>query len=59
MDKIQIYYTCLIAFGFIVMLVYTTTNTDLPSTPARALPLKWALGLALGMPIIGRIYGWW
>lgn len=59
MDKVQIYYTCLIVLGFIMMIVNTTAGNDSPATASRHLPLRWALSLIIGLPVLGRIYGWW
>jgi hypothetical protein len=59
MDKVQIYYMCLIAFGFIGMLVMVTTETDSPSTASNKMPLKWVTAAILGLPIAGRVFNWW
>ena len=59
MDKVQIYYIVLLVINFIVMVGCTAARRESPAVPSEQLPLLWAIRIAFGLPIMGRLFGWW
>ena len=61
MDKVQVYYTCLLSIGVVGKFIGAAINPHKRFSEFTCLQqLLWMpVGLLLVLPITGRIYGWW
>ncbi len=61
MDKVQVYYTILLAFGCLSVIVKSMAKPDeLQSKLTNSQYVAaYLLAMVLNLPAIGRIYGWW